>query len=95
MWIFHHYLDYHFVPGKFLQAKTNLLPAKHDKVGVDEPDMNWRLTVVQSECKTKFTYHVVCVLNKNRHSSYIISNLVTCRFTLGNFQILCSQEQES
>ena len=41
--------------------------------------MNWRLTVVQSECKTKFTYRVICILNKNRYSTYIISNLVACR----------------
>ena len=37
---------------------------------------------------------VICILNRNRHSTYIISNLVTCRFTLGNFQILCLLEQE-
>ena len=48
MWILNHYLDYHFVSGKYLQA---LLLAKHNKVGVDEPDWNWRLTVVQSERK--------------------------------------------
>ena len=52
MWIFNHYLDYHFVSGKYLQA---VLLAKHSKVGIDEPDWNRRLTVVQSECKTKFT----------------------------------------
>ena len=68
--------------------------AKDDKIGVDEPDWNWRLAVAQSECKTKFTYRVVCILNKNRHSTYIISNLVTFRFTLSNFQILCLPEQE-
>ena len=56
MRILNHYLDYHFVSGKYLQP---LLLAKHNKVGVDEPDWNWRLTVVQSEYKTKFTYHVV------------------------------------
>ena len=43
------------------------------------------LTVVQSECKTKFTYRVICILNKNRHSTHIISDLVTCRFTFGQF----------
>ena len=76
MWIINHYLDYHFVPGKFLKAQ---LLAKHSKVGVDEPDWNWRFTVVQSEGKTKFTYRVVeCILDKNRHSAYSISNLVTC-----------------
>ena len=86
-----HYFDYHyFVPGKFLQAK---LLAKHDKVGAEEPDWNWRLTVVQSECKTKFTYRVVCILNKNKHSTYIISNLVTCRFSSGSFRTLCLPEQ--
>ena len=55
MWILNHYLDYHFVSGKYLQA---LLLSKH-KVGVDELDWNWRLTVIQSECKTKFTDRVV------------------------------------
>ena len=33
------------------------------------------------------------ILNKNRHSTYIISNLVTGRFNLGNFGILCLREQ--
>ena len=28
----------------------------HEKV---EADGNWRITVVQSECKTELTYHVV------------------------------------
>ena len=75
--------------------RHNWLLAKHDKVGVDVRDWNWRLTVVQNECKTKFTYRVEgCILNENRHSTYIISNLVTCRFTFGNVRILCLPELE-
>ena len=51
-----HYLDHHLVPGKFLQAQLIISHSpKHDKVRVNEPDWNWRLTVVQSECKAKFT----------------------------------------
>ena len=31
----------------------------HEKVEADEAHGNWRITVVQSECKTELTYHVV------------------------------------
>ena len=31
----------------------------HEKVEADEPHGNWRITVVESECKTELTYHVV------------------------------------
>ena len=39
--------------------RHNLLFAIHEKVEADEPHGNWRITVVQSECKTELTYHVV------------------------------------
>ena len=48
-------LDYHVPPGKFLQT----LFATHEKVEADEPHGHWRITVVQSEFKTKLTYHIV------------------------------------
>ena len=32
--------------------------ATHEKVEADEPHETWRITVVQSECTTKFTHHV-------------------------------------
>ena len=31
----------------------------HEKVEADETHGKWRITVVQSECKTELTYHVV------------------------------------
>ena len=42
---------------------------------------NWRLTVVQSECKTKLTYHVVeCIFERQEGTlSLKCPNLVTCR----------------
>ena len=38
--------------------------ATHEKVEADEPHGNWRITVVQSECKSELTYHVVdCIFS--------------------------------
>ena len=38
---------------------TNYLPATHEEVEADELRGNWRIAIVQSECKTELTYHVV------------------------------------
>ena len=40
---------------KFMQLEIGLLFATHEKVEADEPHGNWRITVVQSERKTKLT----------------------------------------
>ena len=53
--------------------------AIHEKVEADEPYGNWRITVVQSECKTELTYHVVeCISfnDKKRQSANNASNIV-------------------
>ena len=39
--------------------RRNLIICHTQKVEADEPHGNWRITVVQSECKTKLTYHVI------------------------------------
>ena len=55
------YLIITWIITSYLESfyRHNYLLAKHDKVGIDEPDWNWKLTVVQSECKTKLTHCVV------------------------------------
>ena len=55
--------------------RHNELFATHEKV---EADGNLRITVVQSECKTELTYHVVeCILHdKKRQSANNASNTV-------------------
>ena len=37
-------------------CRHNELFATHDQV--DEPHGNWRIIVIQSDCKTEFTYYV-------------------------------------
>ena len=50
-WIITSYLESFYRHNKLFDT--------HDKVEADEPHGNWRITVVQSECKTELTYHVV------------------------------------
>ena len=64
---YNHYLDYHFALGKFSVCRHNELSATHDEV--DEPHGNWRVIVVQSECKTELTYHVVvCIFGRQEET---------------------------
>ena len=53
--------------------RHNELSATHDEV--DEPDGSWRIIVVQSECKTELTHHVVvCIFGRHEEN---VSNLVS------------------
>ena len=82
--------------GGWLWMKLIPALAKYDKVGVDEPDWNWRLTVVQSECKTTLLYRVVeFIFNENRQSTYIISNLVQVDLLLAVFEYYVYQSKNS
>ena len=58
--ILNHYLDYH---------RHNELSATLDEA--DEPHGNWRIIVVQSECKTELSYHIVVCWTTTRDSQLI------------------------
>ena len=51
-WIITSYLDSFY--------RHNQLLAKNDKVGIDEPDWNWKLTVVQRNVRPSLLIVVEC-----------------------------------
>ena len=53
--ILNHCLDYYIPTGNFYRHYQVF--ATHEKIEADEG--NWRITIVQSECKTKLIYYVI------------------------------------
>ena len=48
--------------------RHNELSDKDDEV--DEPHGNWRIIVIQSECKTELSYHViVCIFGRPQETA--------------------------
>ena len=57
--------------------RHNWLFVTHHKIEVDEPHRNWRITAVQSECKTELSCDVLeCIFYWKKRQSKNVSNLV-------------------
>ena len=57
--------------------RHKLLFDAHERVEGDELHGNWRITVVQSECKTELNYHVVeCFSSWQEETADNASNIV-------------------